>query len=82
MKILFFAVLSFIVPGLGMADIASTTYASNANNITEGTLSTQRLPVGDAVNTVAPGDDTRFETVSIGQPDVDVPDNRALIWIE
>lgn len=82
MKIILFGVLTFIVSGVAMADIASTTYASSADNITHGTLSAEHLPIGDVADTVASGDDVRFETVSIGRPDTDAPSDRALIWIE
>ncbi len=79
-------VFVLFLPMVAVADIASVdytkAYVQNANNITKGTLSTERLSVGSDDNTVAAGDDVRFETISVGEPDVSAPDNRAVIWIE
>ncbi|MBQ3039040.1 MAG: hypothetical protein IJD41_00595 [Alphaproteobacteria bacterium] len=82
MRVFFFILILLVVPGISIADIASTTYASSADNITHGTLSVEHLPVGTGDDTVAAGNDARFETIAIGEPDASVPDGRALIWIE
>lgn len=69
-------------PGLANADIASTSFAKNAENITMGTLKTERLAVGSEAGTVAAGNDVRFETISVGKPSVSSGENRAVIWVE
>ena len=71
-----------LMPGLANADIASTNFAKNAENITAGTLKTERLLVGSETGTVAAGNDVRFETISVGKPNVSTGENRAVIWIE
>ena len=77
-----FCVALLLFPCVLSAEIASTKYAGDAANITTGTLDTERLSVGTDSGTVAAGDDVRFETISVGNPDVDPGDGRALIWIE
>ena len=81
MKFLFF-VFVFLLPIVAMADIASTNYVGDAGNIIEGTLSADRLPLGNTKGTVASGDDLRFETISVGNPGIDGTETRAVIWIE
>lgn len=55
----------------------------DASNLTSGTVSIDRLPVGNVVSTVSAGDDIRFDTVSLGEP-VGVVGNeqRVVIWVE
>lgn len=40
-----FSLMTVIFVGVAHADIASTTYASNATNLTSGTVAAARLPV-------------------------------------
>ncbi len=70
--------------GAAIADssVPSIVYVSNASNLTTGTVSVERLPVGDKAATVASGADKRFDTVSVGKPAESAPDGRALVWIE
>ena len=54
----------------------------SAANITRDTLDTARLNVGREANTVAAGDDGRFDTMVIGQPDKEAEEGRVLVWVE
>ncbi len=67
---------------VAVADIASVAYAQDASKISKGTLSTERLSLGDTSGTVAAGDDARFDTIAVGEPDVNISDSRAAIWGE
>ena len=62
--------------------VPTISYVKNANNITTGKLSVDRLHVGSDANTVASGADVRFDSVSIGKPAETAPQGRALVWIE
>ena len=65
---IFFVVLSLILVGNNaFADIASASYASDADNLTAGTVSVQRLLVGNTATTVAAGNDVRFNSVPYGR---------------
>lgn len=65
--------------GLGNVKNVDTT---NASNITSGTLSTDRLPVGTTSGTVASGDDARFFGVPRGRPTGDAPEGMVWMWFE
>ena len=71
-----------MLPFCAVAGLPSVEYVEDAGHIKKGTLDTARLNVGTAANSVAAGNDTRFETISVGKPDMMVPDGRALIWVE
>ncbi len=71
-----------MIPFCALAGLPSVGYVEDAVHIKKGKLDTARLNIGTAQNTVAAGNDTRFETVSVGKPDIMVPDGRALIWVE
>ena len=64
------------------ADIASTEYATNADNISTGKLGYAHIPVGTTANTVAAGDDTRFDTVSTSEPNGTPPTGKVFVWFE
>ena len=64
------------------SDIASVDFASDANNLTSGTVSAQRLPVGTSAQTVAAGDDIRFDSIAYGRPSENVDSTRVLVWVE
>ena len=64
------------------ANIASTQYAQDASNISSGTLGYARLPVGTTTNTVAAGNDVRFNTISTAQPSGSLPTGTAFMWFE
>lgn len=63
--------------GLGNVKNVDTT---NAANLTTGTVNVERLPVGTAANTVAAGDDTRFDTIATQSPEATPPVGRAFLW--
>jgi len=65
--------------GLGNVQNVDTT---NADNLTSGTVNVARLPVGNAADTVAPGNDTRFDTISTTEPAGTPPDGRVYVWFE
>lgn len=71
-----------MLPFCAVAGLPSVEYVEDAGHIKKGTLDTARLNVGTAQNTVAAGNDTRFETISIGKPNITSSDGRALIWVE
>lgn len=75
-------VLALVNVPTARAEVASLAFASNADNLTSGTVDTARLPVGSAENTVAAGDDVRFDTIAYGRPTGDVDSSRVLIWVE
>lgn len=64
----------------------------HAENIEYGKLDTEHLNVygkEDTVksnmaagDTVAGGDDSRFDTLSVGRPDITVASDRVLVWVE
>ncbi len=63
--------------GLGNVKNVDTT---NAANLATGTVDVARLPVGTAANTVAAGDDTRFDTIATQSPGATPPVGRAFMW--
>ncbi len=63
--------------GLGNVKNVDTT---NATNLATGTVDVARLPVGTAANTVAAGDDTRFDTIATQSPGATPPVGRAFMW--
>ena len=91
------AVFMAFLPAVSYAAIPSTNYVANADHLDTGNVKTELLHVYnradtvdkniDASNTVAAGNDVRFNTVQIGQaPTItsttgDSTD-RAVIWIE
>ncbi len=63
--------------------LASTSYVNDATNLKTGTIDTKVLPIGTHSNTVAAGDDARFNTIPIGRPETtNTPHDRVLVWIE
>lgn len=80
---IFFMFLSLMLAGNNaFADIASAAYASDADNLTAGTVDVQRLPVGNTATTVAAGNDVRFNSVPYGRPTDSVDSSRVLVWVE
>lgn len=65
--------------GLGNVQNFDTT---NADNITSGTLATERLNIGNSAGTVAAGDDSRFYTVSTTQPTGTPPEGSVFVWFD
>lgn len=63
--------------GLGNVQNVDTT---NADNITSGTVSTDRLPIGTTANTVASGDDARFYAVPRTLPNGEPPAGAVWMW--
>ncbi len=66
---------------VGLANVQNVDQ-TNANNITSGTVAVGRLPVGTAQNTVAAGDDARFNTIATTQPTGTPPSGHAFVWFE
>ena len=63
--------------------VPTVSYVNNAGNLTKGTISVERLPVGVGQGMVAAGNDARFDSVALGKPDsATVEQGRALVWIE
>ncbi len=67
---------------MAFADIASADFASNADNLSSGTVDVARLPVGAATDTIAAGDDVRFDSIAYGRPTTTVDNTRVLVWVE
>ncbi len=65
--------------GLGNVKDVDTT---NADNITSGTLNTERLNVGTSDGTVAAGNDVRFDTISTSRPEGTPPEGSVFVWFE
>ena len=65
--------------GLGNVKNVDTT---NAANITSGTVDTARLNVGTTENTVAAGNDVRFNTIPASRPTGTPPAGQVFIWVE
>lgn len=65
-------------------DYVDTLYekTTHAENIQYGQLATEHLYVGREANTVAAGDDGRFDTMVIGQPTKEAEEGRVLVWVE
>lgn len=55
---------------------------TNANNLSSGTVGYARLPVGTIANTIAAGNDVRFNAVMTSQPEGTPPTNMVWIWFE
>ncbi len=53
---------------------------TNANNLSSGTVSYGRLPVGTTANTVAAGDDVRFGTIPTVAPTGTPPEGQVYVW--
>ena len=53
---------------------------TNADNLKSGTVAYDRLPVGKVTNTVAAGDDVRFNTISTNAPAGLPPEGQVYIW--
>ena len=53
---------------------------TNANNLSSGTVAYDLLPVGTDEQTVAAGDDARFDTISTVAPTGTPPPGRVYIW--
>ena len=66
----------------GFAAVVSANYAQNASHLTSGTVNVARLPVGESTNTVAAGDDVRFDSIAYGRPTTTVDNTRVLVWVE
>lgn len=68
------------VPGA----LATYNFASDAANLTSGNLPYARVSniVGTAANTIAAGDDSRFNSVPTSQPSGSVGTGRAFIWVQ
>lgn len=64
---------------IGLGNVANVDQ-QNADNITSGTLDTARLSVGTAANTVAAGNDGRFDTIPTTAPAGTPETGRAFIW--
>lgn len=64
---------------VGLGNVANVDQ-QNADNITSGTLDTARLSVGTAENTVAAGNDGRFDTIPTTAPAGTPQAGRAFIW--
>ncbi len=64
---------------IGLGNVANVDQ-QNADNITSGTLDTARLSVGTAANTVAAGNDGRFDTIPTTAPAGTPEAGRAFIW--
>ena len=96
---MYVAVITAVLPAVSYAAIPSTHYVANADHLDTGNVKTELLHVYnradtvdkkiEAADTVAAGNDVRFNTVQIGQPEAITADNvtgdtsnRALIWIE
>lgn len=84
-----FAIIGMFVMPAFAANVSSVKYVddnfsktTNASNLTSGTVHINRLPVGKTSSTVASGADTRFDTVSLGQPSTTAASGRTLIWVE
>lgn len=86
-------------PAVSYSAIPSRSYVADADHLETGNVKTELLHVYnradtvdkkiEAADTVAAGNDVRFNTVQIGQPEAITADNvtgdttdRALIWIE
>ena len=54
--------------------------ASNASNLSSGTVGVARLPVGTTADTVASGGDVRFDTLSTTTPTGTPPAGRVYVW--
>lgn len=66
---------------IGLGDVTNFD-TTNADNITSGTLATERLNVGTSAGTVAAGDDARFYTISTTQPTGTPPDGSVFVWFD
>lgn len=55
---------------------------TDANNLTSGTVPFDRLPVGTSRDTVAAGDDVRFDTIATGRPSGTPPAGSVFVWVE
>ncbi|MDW3024793.1 MAG: hypothetical protein R8N50_03875 [Alphaproteobacteria bacterium] len=53
---------------------------TNADNLSSGTVSYERLPVGSKEQTVAAGNDVRFDTIPTVAPSGTPPEGQVFIW--
>lgn len=73
----------FCFGAIAQTGVPTVSYVSNASNLTKGTVSVERLPVGKDAQSVAAGNDNRFDSVPLGKPEnAQVAEGRALMWIE
>ena len=93
---MYVAVITAVLPAVSYAAIPSTNYVQDARHIKENQLDSKVIRIHnksreetEETDTVAAGNDVRFDTVQIGQPEAITADNvtgdtsnRALIWIE
>ena len=66
---------------VGLSNVKNVD-TTNANNITSGTISYDRVPVGTTESTIAAGNDTRFYTIPTARPSVTAPSDAVLVWFE
>ena len=64
---------------VGLANVQNVDQ-TNATNLTSGTVAYGRLPVGVVANTVAAGDDVRFNTIPTTAPTGTPPSGQVYIW--
>jgi hypothetical protein len=64
---------------VGLSNVENVNQ-TNASNLTSGTVSYARLPVGTSTNTVAAGDDVRFSTIPTTTPTGTPPAGQVYIW--
>ena len=72
----------FVCSAMAETRLPTVSYATNADNLTTGTVDIKRLPVRENAGQVAAGDDRRFDTISVGKPDVVATEGRVVMWIE
>ncbi len=87
MRIFVLGLVCVLFSGAVFADVDTATvqvpsksYVENASNLTAGTVNAERLPIGQTEKTVAAGDDSRFDSISLGRPGEST--GRAQMWIE
>ena len=64
---------------VGLANVQNVDQ-TNADNLTSGTVAVNRLPVGTVQNTVAAGDDARFNSIPTTQPTGTPPSGHVFVW--